>query len=132
MSGGQQCEEPSFKGQLPEGELSRDNFCWGQLYSRAIVRGGGNNPGCRTIAPEENCPWMTALRIITPWQLPLRIDHGELSEWQFSLGWLSLGAVRSVKWSDPGHFLKSQGNFFCHFHVPFFTYFWLLKLRMRP
>ena len=24
----------------------------------------------------------------------------------------------SVKWSDPGHFLKSQGKFFfCHFHV---------------
>ena len=31
--------------------------------------------------------------------------------------------ISSVKWSDPGHFLKSQGNFFCHFHVPFFTYF---------
>ena len=29
----------------------------------------------------------------------------------------------SVKWSDPGHFLESQGKFFCHFHVPFFTYF---------
>ena len=27
----------------------------------------------------------------------------------------------SGKWSDPGHFLKV--NFFCHFHVPFFTYF---------
>ena len=29
----------------------------------------------------------------------------------------------SVKWSDPGHFLESQGNFFCHFHVPFFYIF---------
>ena len=29
----------------------------------------------------------------------------------------------SGKWSDPGHFFKAQGNFFCHFHVPFSKYF---------
>ena len=29
--------------------------------------------------------------------------------------------ISSVKWSDQGNFLKSQGNFFCHFHVPFFS-----------
>ena len=34
----------------------------------------------------------------------------------------SLGK-NSVKWSDPVHFLKSQGKLFCHFHIPFFTYF---------
>ena len=27
------------------------------------------------------------------------------------------------KYSDPGHFLKSQGKFFCYFYVPFFSYF---------
>ena len=31
--------------------------------------------------------------------------------------------ISSGKKSDPGHFLKFQGNFFCHFYVPFFTYF---------
>ena len=34
----------------------------------------------------------------------------------------------SVKWRDPGHFLKSQGNFFCHFHVPFFYIFLTSKI----
>ena len=34
-----------------------------------------------------------------------------------------LCVLSNVKWSDPGHFLKSQGNFFCHFHVPFFYIF---------
>ena len=29
----------------------------------------------------------------------------------------------SVKWSDPGHFLKAQGKFFSHFHVPLFYIF---------
>ena len=30
----------------------------------------------------------------------------------------------SVKWSDPGHFLKSQGKFFFVISMyPFFTYF---------
>ena len=37
----------------------------------------------------------------------------------------------SVKWSPPVHFLKAQGNFFCHFLVPFFTYFWHLKITNR-
>ena len=36
--------------------------------------------------------------------------------------------VSSVKWSDPGHFLKSQGKFFCHFHVPFFYIFLTSKI----
>ena len=26
-------------------------------------------------------------------------------------------AISSVKWSDPGHFLKSQGKFFLSFHI---------------
>ena len=31
--------------------------------------------------------------------------------------------ISSVKWSDLGNFLKSQGKFFfCHFHVPFFLH----------
>ena len=36
--------------------------------------------------------------------------------------------MSSVKWSDPGHFLKSQGKFFCHFHVPFFYIFLTPKI----
>ena len=32
-------------------------------------------------------------------------------------------AMSSVKSSDPGHFLKAQGNSFSHFHVPFFYIF---------
>ena len=32
-------------------------------------------------------------------------------------------ATSSVKWSDRAHFLQSQGNFFCHFYVPFFYIF---------
>ena len=35
----------------------------------------------------------------------------------------TLASFSSGKWSDPGDFLKSQGKFFCHFYVPFFTYF---------
>ena len=34
----------------------------------------------------------------------------------------------SVKWSDPEQFLESQGNFFCHFHVPFFYIFLTSKI----
>ena len=34
----------------------------------------------------------------------------------------------SVKWRDPRHFLKSQGKFFCHFHVPFFYIFLTSKI----
>ena len=34
----------------------------------------------------------------------------------------------SVKWSDPGHFVASEGNFFCHFHVPYFYMFLTTKI----
>ena len=30
--------------------------------------------------------------------------------------------IISVKWSVPGHFLKAQGKFISHFHVPFFLH----------
>ena len=50
-----------------------------------------------------------------------------------SLDTCGIFSKSSVKWSDPGHFLKSQGNFFFIISMyPFFTYFWHLKLRIRP
>ena len=41
-----------------------------------------------------------------------------------SLDTCGIFSKSSVKWSDPGHFLKSQGNFFFIISMyPFFTYF---------
>ena len=36
--------------------------------------------------------------------------------------------LSSVKWSDPEHFLESEGKFFCPFHVPFFYIFLTSKI----
>ena len=44
------------------------------------------------------------------------------------LKWRLCRPGSSVKWSDPGHFLESQGNFFCHFHVLFFYMFLTPKI----
>ena len=44
------------------------------------------------------------------------------------LKWRLCRPESSVKWSDPGHFLGSQGNFFCHFHVSFFYMFLTPKI----
>ena len=30
-----------------------------------------------------------------------------------------------------GHFFRADGNFFCHFYMPFFTYFWQLQITNR-
>ena len=41
---------------------------------------------------------------------------------------LTSGEGSSVKWSDPGCFLKSHGKFFFSFHVPIFYIFLTSKI----
>ena len=49
-----------------QGTIAWRGIIQGQFLLGAIILegncpgGGGNNPGCRTIAPEENCPWVIA------------------------------------------------------------------------